>query len=66
MPNYLNPTSIRLSKTLKDYLIRRATAEDRKVASVIVRILEESRVAFTKKKYESDADKLPAAAKEKQ
>jgi Arc-like DNA binding domain len=54
---YIYPTSVRLPKQLKDYLQRRAAQEDRKMASVIVRILEESRVAFTKKKYESDADR---------
>jgi hypothetical protein len=49
---YIFPTSVRLPKQLKDYLQRRAQLEDRKMASVIVRILEESRVAFLQARKE--------------
>ena len=49
---YNHPTSVRLPKILKDYLQRRAALEDRKMAAVIVRILEESRVAFLQARKE--------------
>lgn len=48
MPLYAHPTSIRLPKPLKDFLRRRADEEDRKVAQVIVRILEEYRSTWMK------------------
>jgi hypothetical protein len=52
MIRYNQPTSVRLPKPLKDYLRRRAEIEDRKMAAVIVRILEESRQAFLQARKE--------------
>ena len=48
---YAYPTSVRLPKVLKDFLRRRAEAEDRKVASMIVRILEDYRSAWMKARH---------------
>ena len=52
MPNY--PTSVRINKTLKDFLQRRADADGRPLAQLIIRVLEEYRQAFKAKAKPAD------------
>jgi hypothetical protein len=49
MPTYPYPTSLRLPVDLKKFLVRKAVEEDRKLAQMIVHILEEYRAAATRK-----------------
>ena len=49
MPTYPYPTSLRLPVDLKKFLVRKAAEEDRKLAQMIVRILEEYRTSCSRK-----------------
>jgi hypothetical protein len=47
-----SPTSIRLDKQLKDFLRRRGSEEGRTVSQIIIRILEQWRLAYLKSRKE--------------
>ena len=49
MPTYPYPTSLRLPVDLKKFLVRKAAEEDRKLAQMIVHILEEYRTSCSRK-----------------
>lgn len=57
------PFSLRLPKDLKDFLRRRAEEDNRKLAPLIVVILEEWRKAYHARRK---AENPPKAGKEKQ
>jgi fructose-1,6-bisphosphatase/sedoheptulose 1,7-bisphosphatase-like protein len=48
---YNQPTSIRIPKMLKDFLRRRADADNRKLSQMIVMILEQWRSAHMKARH---------------
>ena len=46
---YYGPTSIRISKQLKDFLQRRADQENRKLSQMIIHVLEMYRQSITRR-----------------
>ena len=50
--DYDQPTSIRITKSLKDFIRRCGEAENRKVSQMIVHILELYRASITRRQKE--------------